>query len=144
MLSQHPTAQEVSEHLLDLTGHALMSGDMRTFLDALSFPYELETESGKRLYHAADEIEDVFHAVHDHLKQMRVTILARHCVAAEFRTPDEVIATHETRLISDGLLIEDPFPTLSVLVRGADGDWKIRASSYDVPADSIYRSALSN
>ena len=91
MLPQNPTAQEVSEHLLDLTGHALM---------------------------------------------------ARHCVVAQFRNPDEVGATHETRLISDGLLIEEPFPTLSVLVRDAAGVWKIRSSSYYLPADSIYRAAL--
>ncbi|WP_299687823.1 hypothetical protein [uncultured Tateyamaria sp.] len=119
-----------------------MSGDLSAFADAITFPYELETSNSKRLYHALDEFEEVFQAVHEHLKQMRVTILARHCVAAAFRNPDEIVATHETRLISDGLLIEDPFPTLSILVRTESGAWKVRTSSYYVPDDSLYHSAL--
>lgn len=142
MLPQNPTAQEVSEHLLDLTGQALMSGDTQMFLDALTFPYDLETASGTRTYEGPEQIQEVFQAVHGHFQQMRVTLLARHCVAAQFRSDDEVVATHETRLISDGLLIEEPFPTLSILVRDAAGAWKIRSSSYYVPADSIYRAAL--
>lgn len=142
MLPPNPTAQEVSEHLLDLTGRALMNGDVVVFSEAFGFPFELETESGKRLYNHAHEIHGIFQALHDHLRQMRVTMLARHCVAAQFRTPDEVVATHETRLISDGLLIEDPFPTLSVIVRDETDAWRIRSSSYYVPDNSIYRSAL--
>ncbi|MEO0503642.1 MAG: hypothetical protein AAFZ14_09970 [Pseudomonadota bacterium] len=125
-----------------MTGQALMSGDVQGFLDVLTFPYDLETASGTRTYEGPDEFQEVFQAVHGHFQQMRVTLLARHCVVAQFRNPDEVVATHETRLISDGLLIEEPFPTLSVLVRDAAGAWKIRSSSYYLPADSIYRAAL--
>ena len=142
MLPPNPTAHQVSEHLLELTGHALMNGDLDAFCTAMTFPYELETGNGKRLYHSPKEFADVFQAVHTHLKQMRVTMLVRHCVAAEFRDPDQVVATHETRLISDGLLIEEPFPTLSVIVRGDNNAWKLRTSSYSVPDDSLYSSAL--
>ena len=142
MFPRNPPAQQVSEHLLALPGRALLAGDAQAFTSAFMCPFELETANGKRMCHAPRDIQDVFQTVHDHLKQMRVTILARHCVAAEFRAPDEVVATHETRLISNGLLIEDSFPTLSVIVRGPNDAWKIRAASYDVPENSLYHSAF--
>ena len=142
MLPIDPSAHQVSEKLLDQTGRALMSGDVSGFLDAFTFPFELETETGKRIFNEPSGIEDVFQAVHGHLKQMRVTILARHCVAAEFRTSRQIIATHETRLISDGLLIEEPFPTFSTLVMDKTDSWKIQTSSYCIPVDSLYRLAF--
>lgn len=119
-----------------------MTGDMSAFADCVAFPFELVTASGRRVLEAPEDLTSILSAMHNHLQQMGVTILARHCVAAEYRTPDEIVATHETRLISNGLLIEDPFPTLSVLIRTPDGAWKIRSSSYDVPRGSIYESAL--
>lgn len=133
-------AKDVSEMLLARTGEALLSGDFDSFVTCFSVPYALETFQEQRTLTSHAAFRETFDAVRNHLTQQRVTLMARHCVSAEFRSQDEIAATHETRLISDGILIQDPYPALSVLERGADGAWRIISTSYMI-LDSV---ALNN
>lgn len=119
-----------------------MSGDFDGFHPCFLFPFELETEGGKRLLKIPEDARPIFNGIHTQLLQMRVTIFARNSVSASFRSNDEIAGTHETRMISNGLLIEEPFPALSILQRQMDGNWKIRSASYLPPNGSRYQSAL--
>lgn len=142
MPNTEQTATQIHQDLLDRTGSCLMSGEFDGFHPCFLFPFELETEGGTRLLQMHDDARPIFDAIHTHIVQMRITIFARNSVSASFRHPDQIVATHETRMISDGLLIEESFPALSILQRHADGSWKIRSASYLAPEGSSYQSAL--
>lgn len=142
MTPERPSAKATCEPIIEDTGTAVVSGDYETFASHFLLPFTLETMQGVRTCVQEDEFRAIFDAVHAHLTQMRVTLMARNCVAAEYRDSDTIVATHETRLISHGQLIEDPFPVMSIFVRQEDDSWKSRAASYYVPEGSLYQSAL--
>ena len=136
------SAKEICEIILDRTGAAVVAGDFAAFACHFILPFRLETIQGIRTIDQEHDFRSVFNAVHSHMTQMRVTLMARHCIAAEHRDKDTIIGTHETRLISHGQLIEDPFPVMSIFSRQPDDSWKCHTASYDVPEGSLYRSAL--
>jgi len=142
MSNQPLTAKDVSEMLLARTGDAMMDGDFGTFFDCFCLPYELETVDGARSLQTAEDMRATFTAVRAHLTKNRVTLMARHCVSADFRTADEVAATHETRLISKDILVQAPFPAFSVLRRQPSGAWKIASTSYMIADSDELNAAL--
>ncbi|WP_299769721.1 hypothetical protein [uncultured Tateyamaria sp.] len=119
-----------------------MSGDFESFAQCFSFPYDLETLEGQRQIHTRADLKTTFDAVHAHLVKHQVTIMARHCVSASFRSDNEVAATHETRLLSRGILVQQPYPAFSLLKRGADGEWRITCTSYVIVDSAELNGAL--
>lgn len=138
------TAQDVSEHLLARTGDAMLAGDFDTFATCFHLPYEVETLEGRRLIETRDSLRLTFDNVHAHLVKQQVTIMARHCVSASFRGPDEVAATHETRLISRDILVQEPFPAFSILRKQKDNAWRITHTSYVILDSSDLNAALNS
>ncbi|MEM8655437.1 MAG: hypothetical protein AAGF36_11885 [Pseudomonadota bacterium] len=142
MTSALTSAADISDHLLTQTGDALMSDDFDGFASRFCLPYTLETLEGQRILETRADMKTTFDAVRAHLVKHQVTLMARHCVSASFRSPDEVAATHETRLISRNILVQDPYPAFSLLNRQADGKWKITYTSYVIIDSADLNSAL--
>ena len=138
------TAQDVSEHLLARTGEAMLAGDFDSFAKCFSLPYEIETLDGKRSIETRASLRLTFDSVHAHLVKQQVTIMARHCVSACFRGPNEVAATHETRLISRDILVQEPFPAFSILRKQADDAWRITHTSYVILDSTNLNAALNS
>ncbi|WP_299045810.1 hypothetical protein [uncultured Tateyamaria sp.] len=138
------TAQDVSEHLLARTGDAMLSGDFDRFAGFFLLPYEVETLDGKRLIETRSDLRVTFDSVHAHLVKQQVTLMARHCVSASFRGPDEVAATHETRLISRDILVQQPYPAFSILRKQPDGNWRITHTSYVIVDSTDLNAALNS
>lgn len=141
---QDPTqsAHEISEHLLERTGNAIMSDRFPDFLACFVLPYHLETLESSQLISTAPDMEATFRAVRAHLTTHSITLMARHCVSASFRSETEVAATHETRLISRGVLVQQPYPTFSLIRRGWDKKWRIAHSSYVIVDSDPLNAAL--
>ena len=138
------TAQDISEHLLERTGEAMLAGDFDSFAACFALPYEVETVDGNRLIETRDSLHLTFDNVHAHLLKQQVTLMARHCVSASFRGPDEVAATHETRLISRDILVQEPYPAFSILRKQADDAWRITYTSYVIVDSSDLNAALNS
>ncbi|WP_229801329.1 hypothetical protein [Tateyamaria omphalii] len=119
-----------------------MSGDFDSFARCFSLPYELETIDGKRQITTREQLKVTFDAVHGHLMKQQVTMMARHCVSASFRSDNEVAATHETRLLSRDILVQQPYPAFSLLKRGTDREWRITFTSYVIVDSSDLNGAL--
>ena len=143
MIQTATSASDVSEMLLARTGDAMLSNDFEAFEPCLLLPYEIETLEGQRKIETRASLRLTFDAVHAHLIRQRVTMMAINCVSASFRTPNEVIATHETRLISGDIMVQKPYPALSVLVRQSeDAPWRITQTSYVIVDSSDLNKAL--
>ena len=141
MTQPFATARDVSEHLLDMTGRAIMGGDLGLFMSCFRLPTEVETFEGKRRIRTARQLEQMFHAVTTHYQRIGVTDMVRHCVEASFSDPKTVVAMHDTRLMSGNILIHRPFSTLSVL--RFDGiRWQIASSSHAIDDERDHTAAL--
>ncbi|APX10877.1 hypothetical protein [Tateyamaria omphalii] len=142
MIKTTASPTEVSEALLERTGNALLSNDFNTFAACFNLPYTIETLNGRRAVESRADLSATFDAVHAHMSKQQVTIMARHCVSASFRSPDEVAATHETRLISRDILVQDPYPAFSLIKRQPDGSWQITFTSYMIVDSADLNNAL--
>ena len=141
MQQNFKTAKEVSEHLLEVTGTAFMSGDFELFLSCFHLPYELETFEGHRTIKDVNDLKEVYLAVRAHYARNGVSQMYRHCVEARFRDSDTVIATHETRLLSGNVITQAPFAVYSEL-RFTGGKWVIVSSSYAIGDRDDHNKAL--
>ncbi|MBV7409038.1 hypothetical protein KJP29_08595 [Maritimibacter sp. DP1N21-5] len=142
MIKTYSSPSEISETLLERTGDALLSHDFDSFADCFFIPYGIETVNGKRTIGSRENLNLTFDAVHAHLLKQQVTIMARHCVSASFRSPNEVAATHETRLISRDILVQDPYPAFSLIKRQPNGVWKVAFTSYVIVDSADLNNAL--
>lgn len=121
----------VSEYLLARTGEAYMSGDFDSFAACFALPQGIETFKGRNLIANPEELLAFFNAMRAQFCRLGVTDLVRRCVAAAFRDPDTIEATHETRLISGALLVQPCYPCFSVLKRTPRG-WLIAGGQYAI------------
>ncbi|WP_147111510.1 hypothetical protein [Tateyamaria sp. syn59] len=142
MIQTTASPSDISETLLAKTGDALLSGAFETFAACFSLPYTVETVNGQNVIGSRNSLRTTFDAVHGHLVKQQVTMMARHCVSASFRSPDEVAATHETRLISRDILVQEPYPAFSLIKRQPDGSWKVHFTSYVIVDSTELNNAL--
>jgi hypothetical protein len=121
----------VSEYLLARTGEAYMVGDFDSFAACFALPQWIETFKGRSLIATPDELQALFNAVRSNFYRLGVTDLVRRCVAAEFRDPDTIEATHETRLLSGARLVQPSYPCFSVIKRTEQG-WLVAGGQYAI------------
>lgn len=124
-------AIEIASAMLARTSRAIMEDDFDALADCFEFPNRVESESGVRIVATRDELKTIFIALVRTLKQRGVTHYERRCLAAEFRGPDEVATTHETRLMHGSQMLSTPYPAFGTITR-INGNWKITTSQYAV------------
>lgn len=135
------TAREVSEHLLERTRQALLTGAENDMVDCFSLPHDIQTFVGQRLITTEAELRSLFHAVTAHYRKIGVTDIVRHCVEAAFMDPHTVTATTETRLVNGNVIVQKPFPVFSVL-KFRDGRWQVASSCYAIEDRPDHNAAL--
>ena len=127
--------------LLDRTGHALDIGDFDLFISAFYLPYRHDTWDGTVELTDPDEVRVVFDQVRAYLKHSGATQVVRCIIAAEFKSPDKILSTHEAHMFAGTTRIRPPYPVMSEL-QLRDGAWKICSSTYAVGNDAAHQAAL--
>jgi hypothetical protein len=140
-LPDSPTAEDVSNHLLAVTGRAIMTGDERLFVDCFLLPQDIETYEGRRRIETVEVLAATFRRVTQHFQLSGVTDLVRHCTQARYAAPDQVEAIHVARLMSGVRLLRAPYYCLSILQLTPAG-WKIAHSQYAIPDAPAHMRAL--
>jgi len=125
------TAKDVSEHLLDRTGTAMMADDFDAFAECFAVPHEIHTFEGHHLLETRADLREVFDRVRAYYLRENVSDMVRHCVSAEFRNEKTVAAVHESRLVSGDRLVQDPYSVLSIICF-VEGTWQITRSDYAI------------
>ncbi len=131
----------VSEMLLEETRLALLAGDFDAFARHFLFPQVIETFEGRHRLNSRAELRAVFEAVCAQNRVIGLTDMVRTCIAAEFKDPDTIEATHVARLLSGTRLLQEPHTVFSIL-RRVGGTWKIASSQYAMREASPLRRAL--
>ncbi|MEL7090217.1 MAG: hypothetical protein AAFN94_00645 [Pseudomonadota bacterium] len=135
-------AREISTEVLETTAAALLSGDFRTFAARVALPYRIEVEGAEVICKTLEDLKKIYRQAHQHLTQLGVSLLHRDCIAVEFKDERTIVSTHETRLLSRGLLVDDPYPAMQTLVRGDDGVWRVQSGVYWMQPSSGFKAAL--
>lgn len=118
-----------------------MSGDFEMFASCFALPQWIETFEGRHLIATTEDLRTLFDAVRVHFCRLGVTDLVRRCVAAEFRDPDTIEATHESRLLAGTRLVQQPYPSFSILKR-TDAGWQVAGAQYAIKDAQSLSAAL--
>ena len=132
-------AKRIAEELLEQTGKALMSGDFEAFSTCFALPHRIDTFDGSDVLQTLDDMEKRFFGVRSYFQDNCVTDLVRHVIEADFVDEDTIHSSHQTRVLSGTILVQAPFPNLSVLKR-VEGQWRAEATQYAI-ADSEHHNA---
>ena len=142
MLKDIDTAHAISTFVLETTAAALLSGAFDDFAACVALPYQIEVEGATVVCETREDLKKTYLNAHQHLTQLGVTLLHRDCIAVDFKDDDTIVSTHETRLLSRGLLVDDPYPAMQTLVRGDDGVWRVQSGVYWMQPNSGFKAAL--
>lgn len=125
-------ANAIASDLLERVGQALDSGDFARYASCFRLPHLVETFGGATVIATRDELREVFSNVRENLRQLQVTEHSRDVVEAQFHDPHTIHCTHETRLVTDQILVQDAIPVFTTL-RRADGAWMFVEGRYALP-----------
>lgn len=134
-------AEHLVQALLESTGEALLSGCFSTFSGFFTLPQVIETFENRRVITNHLEWKAIFDDVRAHYTKLGVTHLVRTCLEAKVLNVDNLICTHETRLMNGTHLLLRPFPVFSEM-RRFDERWKVTKSSYAIVDSPGYANAL--
>jgi hypothetical protein len=127
---------DVSEYLLARTGEAYQSGDFDLFATCFALPQRLDTFEGSTIITTTAQLHSLFHGMRGYFQRLGVTDLVRRCVAARFRDPDTIEATHETSLLAGSRLLRPTYPCFSVIRKAAVG-WQVADAQYAVESSLV-------
>lgn len=135
-------AFRIAQEFLDHQGEATISGDIEATLDCCDIPCTLESMEGRVVATDLEEMRAICVAFIARLKAMGLTHMVRRCIAAEFKAPDTIWATYETRYVRDGqLLSEEPYAGF-VILRHREDRWKISTMQFAVSGSSPANATL--
>lgn len=136
-----PNPKDISQGLLDRTGRALLTGDAVLFLPCFITPHRISTFDDVRLLETEQDLTRLFLELVETLRKQGVTDLVRTCVSADYKASDLIEATHVSHVMNKNTLLQEPYPSFSVL-RCVDDFWRCESSEYAVPPGSIHARAL--
>jgi len=123
------SAYDIADHLLSVTGAAIMTRDFLRFAPYFAVPMVTESFQGQRNVRTREELRAVFEAAADFYALHNVTDLVRRVVSAEFATPDIIHTVHEARLLSRQIMLDQQTSCFS-RIRRFDGVWRIDLTRY--------------
>ena len=132
----------IAERLLEKTRLELFGGKADLFVSRFDLPLNLETFSGTRLVETREELRTIHDDLCRHFALMGATDHVRRVVAAEFRSDDIIHSTHESRIIQQGVLLQEPYVAFSVLRRKPEG-WQVADCSYAISGTEPHGAVLS-
>lgn len=137
-------AKQIADHVLSVTGQALLDGDFDAFKKWFSLPYRVICLDGVCNYDTMDCFRQLFTRISSRYIRISATNLIRIVREVDWITPDRIRCLYETRVIATGnTLYGDPFFCLTELRRDPeDGVWRVVSSAYAMEEGDIRNSIL--
>lgn len=137
---QNTEANSIATALLQKTRLEIFGGDYDTWMASFALPQQVQTFDGERELQTLEDLKSLYYTLSAHFTRRGITDVVRHVIAAEFRSPDVIHSTHESRLMRGALLVDAPYVAYSVLRKAATG-WQVADSTYAI-ADNDDHSKL--
>ncbi|MEM7521057.1 MAG: hypothetical protein AAF307_08460 [Pseudomonadota bacterium] len=136
-------AQEIYQDLLDRIAHAYTSDDFEAYARMIRVPHEVRSFGPRVEINTRAELRVLFDGLRVSLARRGIKDYVRTCLAAKWVSPTEIIGTHETRMIANNQIVEEPYPVKSVL-RHIDGAWWVCSSDNALGTDSDFGTVLAH
>lgn len=130
------TAQEIYQGLLDDIGRAIIERDKDRYIGYFLLPHRLQTFKASLNITSPHEFGQHFDKLIQHISELGVFELTRHCTLAQFVDAHTIRGYHETKLINQAMVIVEDYIALSTLTY-SDGRWRVSASQYAEPDPSL-------
>jgi len=141
-VNDHPEAHRIFQDLLDRSGGAMLSRDMTALLRWFAIPNTVESFEGRRTLNTEAETRALFETIMARQHEQCITHMIRRVTHAEFRDPDTIWATHETRYVYHNKVLSDsPHEGFSILHRYPDC-WKVHHAQFTVDGRNPLNSAV--
>ncbi|MGP6086606.1 hypothetical protein [Antarctobacter jejuensis] len=141
-MGNDPEACELFQDMLDRCGEAMLSGDMPALLRWFAVPNTVDSLEGRRVLNTEAETRALFEEVIARQREQSITHMVRRVTHAEFKDPDTIWATHETRYIYHGTVLSGtPHQAFSILHRYPDC-WKVHLAQFTVDGRNPLNSAM--
>jgi len=125
--SSEAAATAIYQRLLDQIGETYFANDFAGFARFVHVPHRFITESEEKLIETPTQLQTGFDKFRDYLTGVGITNFIRKCSGAMFLSPDRIIGSHMTEMISQGTRIREPYEVWSTLERIA-GRWMVISS----------------
>lgn len=133
-LSKDASAKDIYQDLLDRIAASYDAGDFEAYSRMIRVPHEVSSLGPKVQINTMGELRVLFNSIRMHFEHTGITDYVRTCISAEFVASDEIVGTHETRMLSNAQVVETPYPVKSHL-RLIDGVWWVCKSDNAVEPD---------
>ena len=140
-LPRDASAMQIYQDLLDRIAVAYAAGDFEAYSRMIRVPHEVSSLGPKVRINTMGELRVLFDSIRLHFEQTGITDYVRTCLSAEFVSPDEIVGTHETRMLARAQVVETPYPVKSHL-RLIDGIWWVINSDNAVEPDKGFGRVL--
>lgn len=134
-------ALAICNQMLLRTRLALFGGDRETWLAAFSLPFTMETFADTRELTSKQHLIDLYDDLTKQLQLNSITDMDRRTIACDFRAPDLIHTTYETRLIQGTILVSTYVGYGHI--RYIHGGWQITDNSFAATENVPHASALS-
>ncbi len=131
-----PAAMAIYQDHVDTLADAMIRDDFPQFLNRISLPLTITTETDVVEIATAEHLKSVFERVAGSYKQQGVTHLIRTVREASFYGKDEIRGIHESDWIHDGKRIVTPYPNRLRLIRDTDGAWRETHAAHAIQNNS--------
>jgi hypothetical protein len=135
-MNDQRTAFAIYQNLLDRIDDSLAQADFHKYLSCVCIPHALITTDVLFSINTKKEFAIIFKKTRQNLKLKNISGLTRHCLGAHFENENTIVAKHETRLITDKLIIQESFVAVSTLIQ-VEGNWRIQQTQYNCSSISL-------
>ncbi|WP_420010864.1 hypothetical protein [Tateyamaria sp.] len=92
-------AKTIATALLQDTRLEMFGGSYDVWISSFALPQEVQTFDGQQILETVEDLRALYHTLSAHLSRRGITDIVRYVIAAEFRDPNVIHSTHETRLM---------------------------------------------
>lgn len=137
-------AMKIAQDTLDRQAADTERGDLEATLNWCDIPCTLETTEGRVVVTDIEEMRAICQDFIVQLNSKQLTHMVRRVFEASYQDADTVMATYETRFVTQGqLLTQDPYMGFVILRRRETG-WKISNMQFTSDPESPANTTMRN
>lgn len=110
----------------------------------IRLPHKVSSLGPEIILQTRDDLHRLFQSIRRHLDQTGATAYLRTCISAQFTSETEIIGTHETRVMMETHVVEEPYPVKSQLCLIDDAWWVCKSDNAIEPEKGMGRAIRQN
>ncbi|WP_305972351.1 MULTISPECIES: hypothetical protein [unclassified Mameliella] len=119
------TAKAIYDDLLHRAQHLIRAKDFDGYKEVFDLPFGLVNLDSAHVHSTTDDLAWIFDIIQHRICCLNLNSYFAVCLDAQRVDETTIVATHETRMITQNQLVGDPVPSVAVL-KHIRGQWLLR------------------